>query len=160
MNIHTDSSDKNKIFHFFRAPFCVLSLILCTSIIFLACGKKEAPLPQKINHLYAFHDVYVYQNTVGSLTVMGTISGAHNNVQGLKLEIEGFDETCPTCPFVPVESFAIDPREMWDNQMPTEFSFTVMPTLPSSSYRWRLIGYNIIAGLPEVRTPVLTVQMQ
>lgn len=132
--------------------------LLCASSILFACGRKEAPLPQKINHLFAFQDVYVHLTSTGAMTVMGSVTGAINNVQGLKLEIEGYDDTCPTCPFVPVESFAIDPREVWNNNMPQEFTFTVMPTISSHSYRWRLIGYNIITGLPEVRTPILEIQ--
>lgn len=145
---------------FLHSSVFTFCLLICASLLFIACGKKEAPLPQKIDHLFTFQNVYVYQNQVGSLTVMGTVTGARNNVQGLKLEIEGYDESCPTCPFVPAESFAIDPRNMWNSNMPTEFSFTVMPTMTSSSYRWRLTGYNVINGLPEVRTPVLNVQSQ
>lgn len=159
-NQDTSNPTRQNQHAFLRMPLYAMCLILCASFVIFACGRKEAPLPQKINHLFAFQNVYVYHTQAGALTVMGTITGALNNVQGLKLEIEGFDDTCPTCPFVPAESFVIDPRNMWNSHIPSEFSFTVMPTMPSTSYRWRLIGYNVITGLPEVRTPVLPVQDQ
>lgn len=133
-------------------------IVLMFSIAIMACGKKGPPLPQKINQLYSFQDVYVHLNSVGSLTVMGTINGARRNVQALVFEIEGYDDSCPTCPFVPVESFVINPGTAWNNNTPKEFSFTVMPTKHSTAYRWRIIGHNSIVGLPTVVTPVLKVQ--
>lgn len=133
-------------------------IVLMFSIGIVACGKKGPPLPQKINQLYSFQDVYVHLNSAGSLTVMGTINGARQNVQALVLEIEGYDENCSTCPFVPAESFAIDPRAVWDSNIPQEFSFTVMPTKQFVAYRWRVVGHNSILGLPTVVTPVLKAQ--
>ena len=133
-------------------------LLIIFSTIMGACGRKGAPLPQKVDQLYSFQDVYVYQNSAGSLTVMGTINGARQNTQALVLEIEGYDENCSTCPFVPVESFPIDPRAEWNSDVPREFSFTIMPTKLFTAYRWRLVGHNSIAGLPTVATPVLKLE--
>ena len=135
-----------------------LAFLVVFSVAVSACGRKEPPLPQKINQLYSFQNVYVYLNPTGSLTIMGTISGARKNVQALVLELEGYDENCSTCPFVPVESFDINSREMWNNEIPREFSLTVMPTKQFKAYRWRLVGHNSISGLPNVTTPVLKVE--
>ena len=137
----------------------VFAILFLFTVVISACGRKEAPLPQRIDQLYSFQNVYVYLNPVGSLTVVGTINGAKKNVQALVLEIEGYDETCSTCPFVPVESFSMNPREMWNDIVQSEFSFTVMPTKQFNVYRWRLVGHNGISGLPNVATPVLKVEI-
>jgi len=136
----------------------IFSFLVVFSITISACGRKAPPLPQKISQLYSFQNVYVYLNPAGSLTVAGSIAGARKNVQALVLEIEGYDENCSTCPFVPVESFDISAREMWNDEIPRDFSFSVMPTKQFKSYRWRLVGYNGISGLPNVATPVLKIQ--
>ena len=136
-----------------------LTCLIVFSAMIASCGRKGPPLPQKMSQLYSFQDVYVHQNPLGTLTIEGVINGARENVQALVLEIEGYDESCLTCPFVPAESFNIEFRETWNNTVPREFSFTVMPTKLFEQYRWRLIGHNNISGLPNVVTPVLKVQV-
>ncbi len=141
-----------------KSHLLIISIIIFSLLALTSCGRKSAPLPQKINQLFSFQNVYVYADDVGTITVMGEISGAKQNVQALELQLEGYDETCPTCPFLPVESFSIRPADKWPSGIPNNFSFTIMPTKQFKSYRWRLVGYNHISGLPEVLTPVLKLE--
>ncbi len=136
----------------------ILIAIITISVFLGACGRKNAPLPQKVDQLFSFQNVYLYANEALTLTLMGEISGAKENVQTLELQLEGYDETCPSCPFMPLESFSIRPSDTWPNGLPNSFSFTVMPTSQAKSYRWRLVGHNSISGLPEVLTPVLKLE--
>ncbi len=135
-----------------------LLFVLIFSFGLIACGKKEAPIPQKTDQLFSFQDVYVHMNEEGSLSVVGSINGTRKNVQALELQIEGYDEACPTCPFVPVEVFTVNPRETWEGIIPADFSFTVLPAKQFRAYRFRLIGHNNIAGLPQIMTSVLKIE--
>ncbi len=133
--------------------FIILTLFLMTITVF-ACGKKTNPIPQKTNQLFSFQDVYAYLNEVGTITIVGNISGMVENVQAIELELEGFDENCPTCPFIPAEKFSLTPIDQRTKEISRSFSYTVFPTKQFKSYRWRLVGYNGIAGLPNIMTTV------
>lgn len=124
-------------------------------LVSIGCGRKSLPIPQKINQLFSLQDVFVYLNSDGTLTVQGKVRGAIINVQSILLELEPINENCPTCPFIPLEKF--NKRSEMISLSTGHFSFTVMPAKRVMTYRWRLVGYNIISGLPEVHSPVLTI---
>lgn len=114
-------------------------------------------MPQKINQLFNLQNVFVTYNIEGTLTVQGTIAGALENVQAFSLELEAVEEDCIGCPFVPAEKYARIPEEVWGGIRSRDFSFTVFPHTMNTVYRWRLVVYNSVSGLPNVMTPVYKV---
>ena len=119
-----------------------LCCIVCLFCL-VSCGKKGDPLPQKINQLFSLQNVFVTYNSEGTLTVQGSIVGAL--------------EDCIGCPFVPAEKYARIPEEVWGGVRAQDFGFTVFPHTMSTVYRWRLVVYNSVSGLPNVMTPVYKV---
>lgn len=132
--------------------YAVCFLALCFLFTQTACGKKGAPLPQESDRYFAFQNISLQVNSVGALTVMGTVTGNIKNIQGITFEIEAFDETCPTCPFVPTQSVVLNARNIINGN--GDFSETVFPAQKADGYRWRLVGHNLYAGVPDVRSPV------
>ena len=133
-----------------------LCCIVCLFCL-VSCGKKGDPLPQKINQLFSLQNVFVTYNSEGTLTVQGSIVGALENVQAFSLELEAAAEDCIGCPFVPAEKYARIPEEVWGGVRAQDFGFTVFPHTMSTVYRWRLVVYNSVSGLPNVMTPVYKV---
>ena len=130
---------------------CLFCCLLLGTV--LACGKKGDPLPQRIDQLFSWRNVFVTLTPEGGLSVAGSVSGAVRNVQSMKLEVEPLDDACPTCPFIPLEIFPVSLNEAWEGSGPS-FSFTVFPVTKASAYRWRLVGQNVVPSLPEVLSPV------
>ncbi len=133
-----------------------LCCIVCLFCL-VSCGKKGDPLPQKINQLFSLQNVIVTSYSEGTLTGQGSIVGALENVQAFSLELEAAAEDCIGCPFVPAEKYARIPEEVWGGVRAQDFGFTVFPHTMSTVYRWRLVVYNSVSGLPNVMTPVYKV---
>lgn len=133
-------------------------LFICSIFFISACGKKNYPLPQKTDELFSFQNVFAELMPDSSIQVNGEIIGAIENLQAIVLETQALDESCATCPFVPLESFPINPTDIW--QAENTFSFVVQPKTKNivPIYRWRIIGHNAISGLPTVISPVLLTQ--
>ena len=135
----------------------VLLMVFVFCFALVACGKKGDPLPQKVDKLFSLQDVFASVNPEGTLTVMGTVIGAKQNVQSFTLELEAVDEDCIGCPFVPAERYTKTPAETIVNTRTGEFSITVLPATKSSVYRWRIVARNSVSGLPSAVTPVFKV---
>lgn len=137
-----------------------ISLIfLCIlSGVFIGCGKKELPKPSLVS------DAFIWQNVnavpVDScLFISGEVGGSAENLGLILLEVQGIDDDCLGCPFVPEmaeKTYADDVMLMNSNT----FQMKYCPLVKSDTYRWRLVGINKIYGMTDLPTPVMTLEMK
>ena len=136
------------------------SLLFCMSAFFAVsgCGKKGLPLPDLERDMFSFSE---YSATLrgGVINIECRISGAVRNLEYVVLEIEPVDgELCTGCPFLAVEQKHFDSRELWDGSVGERISLSYQPGRMMDSYRWRIVGHNILTGLPDVEGEVMTVE--
>ena len=120
----------------------------------LGCGKKELPVPRNTDQIFSWEEITVTMSETGLLSVSGRVSGAYMNVKDVVFQLEPVIDDCDSCPFVPVDFFPVDVNTMWDSPESRDFQFVVLPREGAVEYRWRLMGYNIVESMPEVRSTV------
>lgn len=138
-------------------PACCLIMILAVAGL-AACGKKGYPQPPGDKNTFAW--VYADANIRNDcLSLRGRLQGDYNNLESLRLEVEptGNIDDCVGCPFQPVETEVFYASDIGMNEA-GEFTLLYCPEQKSHMYRWRLIAVNSYHTLPNVLTPVLSVE--
>lgn len=134
-------------------------LLLSLSLFLIACGKKGLPEPSYNDALFSWRNVQATLSTDGCLSISGAVDGSIQNVESILLEVQAMDDTsaaCLECPFVPMESFTISSADAWISPEGDAFRFAYCPSARATIYRWRIVGQNVVRGLPKVQTPVRT----
>ncbi len=130
----------------------IISLaLLC---LLCACGKAGLPDPGDPSKSFAWKS-YEAKPIGNCLAFSGVLSGAYNNLDSLRLELEPVDgpEDCPGCPFVARDIVEFSPREAGLERTTGNISFSYCPN-PAPAFRWRLVGLNVYTSLPYAATSV------
>ena len=137
-----------------------LAFSFCVFVLFGGCGRKGAPIPDYSVDEFAFGALRAEAAADGSITFQGTVTGASQNMEYMVLEMQAVDgELCEGCPFLAQDQYRVDSRDAWESENGSSFSFVYRPAFKGEIYRWRIIGRNVYAGLPEVASPMQTVFM-
>ncbi len=130
---------------------CLLCLLLPAG---LGCGKRGDPEPRDQARAFSWSETEATL-TGKCLTFTGTLQGAYNNLDSIRLEtapVRG-PEDCPGCPFVPREIITFSPAGAGFNRNTGTITLTYCPG-PAMAYRWRLIGVSVYNSLPHAVSPV------
>ena len=136
-----------------------IAVLLVLAVALLAgCGVKGAPKPDYSRDAFGFSELSALLESDGVVTVSGKLTGAFQNAEYLVLQMQPVDgELCAGCPFLPQDQFRIDSRDIWEDGDGSNFSVIYSPLFPAELYRWRMVGYNIYAGIGAVVSEVQTV---
>lgn len=137
----------------------LLLALLCAGLAFGGCGKKGMPQPQDEKKLFAWKSAEATFNASGCLNITAVMSGATENVDIFRLELEAEDAAiCRECPFSPGETADLTPQRAVPGQNETRYVFTYCPGTRAPSYRWRLVGINVFTAFPHALTAVKIVE--
>lgn len=126
--------------------------------LLVGCGVKGAPRPDYSRDAFGFSELAAVLECDGVVTVSGKLTGAFQNADYLVLQMQPVDgELCAGCPFLPQDQFRIDSRDIWEDGDGTNFSVIYSPMFRADMYRWRVLGYNVYAGIGAVVSDVQTV---
>ncbi len=94
------------------------------------------------------------------LTVFGQIQGNVQNVNTIRLEVQGLTDDCKNCSFIPEMSrtYINDELASIINYDTQTFEMNYCPTTTYDEYRWRLVGINKVSGIPQVVSQVVITQ--
>ena len=140
-----------------RKTSAVVLLMLCVAV-FAGCGVKGAPRPDHSRDLFGFSSLSAVLEGDGVVIIDGKLTGAFQNADYLILQMQPVDgELCAGCPFLPQDQFRIDTRDIWEDGDGSTFSVIYSPLFRADMYRWRMVGYNVYAGVAPVVSDVQTV---
>ncbi len=125
-----------------------------------ACGKKGDPKPPGEKNTFSW--VYADANISNEcISLRGMLQGDYVNLESIRLELEpaGNIDDCIGCPFRPLETEVFYASDVALSET-GEFTLLYCPEQKSHLYRWRLIAVNTYHTLPNILTPVLTVEDQ
>lgn len=133
--------------------------LLCIALgTFAGCGLKGDPRPDYSGDTFEFGKLSASIEAAGVLAVNGNLTGAFENADYLVLEMQPVNgEFCAGCPFVPQEKLLIDSKDIWQDGNGSTFDVTYLPMFKADMYRWRVVGYNVYAGIPAQISEVQTV---
>ena len=133
--------------------------LLCLALgAFAGCGVKGSPQPDYSGDMFGFGKLSASIESAGVVFVNGTLTGSFENADYLVLEMQPVDgEHCAGCPFVPQEKLLIESKEIWQDGNGSTFDVTYLPMFKADMYRWRVVGYNVYAGIPAQISEVQTV---
>lgn len=134
-----------------RAALAFL-LLAALAVLASGCGKKAWPTPQDTEHDFAFTDVSG-ENRDGCLMIRATVTGAWRDLEAVYLEY-GVDE-CPGCPFTPERGDRFVPGDGQMTLADGALTLRVCGLEPTSAYRFRLTGVNVVGAVADVQTPAL-----
>lgn len=137
----------------------LLLALLCAGLAFAGCGKKGMPQPRDEKRLFAWKSAEATFNTSGCLNITAVMTGATENVDAFRLELEPERAAiCRECPFSPEETADLTPQQAVSGQDGTRYVFTYCPGTRAPSYRWRLVGINVFSAFPHALSPVKIVE--
>ena len=136
----------------------ILALV-CAGLIFSGCGKKGNPIPQDGKRQFAWQSAEASWGANGCLNITARMTGATENVDDFRLELEAEDESiCRECPFTPGETADLTPQQAVPADNGTNYAFTYCPAAKAPSYRWRLVAANVFTSFPHALTPVAVLE--
>ena len=138
----------------------LLTLLLAALLVLslAACGKKGNPKSPGTKNTFSW--VFVDANIRNEcLSLRGMLQGDYVNLESIRLELEpaGNIDDCIGCPFRPLETEVFYASDVALSEA-GEFTLLYCPEQKSHLYRWRLIAVNAYHTLPNILTPVLTVE--
>jgi len=133
-------------------PCAILLLCLLTAAL-SGCGKKSWPSPKAGEDRFAFQEIQG-EAVEGCLNIEARMSGKHQNLRELVLEIEAKEEPCPGCPFSPTETVELPLSSAKIARNGPILSITWCGLKPGMAYRWRLKGVNVYPSIQDAVSEV------
>ncbi|MCF8104595.1 MAG: hypothetical protein K9K64_03870 [Desulfohalobiaceae bacterium] len=137
-----------------RPLFVLIGLLIGLSLT--GCGNKKWPTVVTEEDTFSFERVTAGREA-GCLNLEASLSGAVDNLRTIVLELASQDDSCPKCPFQPMERFYL---KLSDPQIKREGSTIWISHCGlglDTSYRIRLAGLNEFAGIKVSLSEVVRV---
>ena len=131
----------------------LMALSLCLALLLAGCGKKSWPSPRAEEDRFTISQLTA-ERQGNCLNMQLRLSGNHQNLRGLVLELEGREEPCPGCPFTPTDTIRLSLSSPTVSRDGPRFSITWCGLQPERTYRWRLSAVNVYPSIPDERSNV------
>lgn len=141
---------------------CSLTCLILILCILVGCGKKDWPKPLVKQDVFQWGDVQASLQG-NCLYIQGSLTGASQNLDRVRLEIEAITpggEQCTACPFQANEFYAYRSSDPDIKIAGRIVELVLCGKSQSKEYRVRLVGENAYRVLGEVPSPVVIVKKQ